>query len=421
MNKNFLILLMSLLSLSCYSQTLQQCYNAAESNYPLIKQANLIEQTKQLTLSNIKRGWIPQFQVSAQATYQSDVTAFPEQIQNLYQQIGINMAGLQKFQYRIGLDMQQTIYDGSAMHYQKQVAQRQAETDKAQLESNLYAIKQRVNDLYFGLLLINENIKLNEELQDLLLKNEQKLQKLYSRGLISKSDLEAVKAERLTTAQQTVTLQSNAEQLTAILSAFCGIEITDLQRPEPITSTTENDRPELKYFDAQANLINAYRKQLNAAITPRISLFASAFYGYPGYNLFNDMMHHDGSLNAIVGAKLSWNIGGFYTRKNDKNKLQLKAQMIENNREIFLFNNRLEQIGKDEQIKKYQRLEKDDADIIALRTSVRQASESKLENGTIDINDLLKDIFNENNAKIQNAIHQIEMLKYQYEKQWLNG
>ena len=148
---------------------------------------------------------------------------------------------------------------------------------------------------------------------------------------------------------------------------------------------------------------------------PKLGVFAQSFYGYPGYNLFEDMMNRKWSLNGMIGARLTWNIGALYTRKNDKAKIQLQRETAENQRDVFLFNNNMEQIQQNENIARYQRLMTDDSEIIALRSSIRKAAESKLAHGIIDVNDLVREINAENAARVQQSVHEIEMLKEIYD------
>jgi outer membrane protein TolC len=179
-----------------------------------------------------------------------------------------------------------------------------------------------------------------------------------------------------------------------------------------------NSRPELRMFDAQLRLAAAQEKALNSALMPKLSVFAQGYYGYPGLNMFEDMMSHNWSLNGIIGARLTWNIGALYTRKNDKAKLQMQRNLTESNREVFLFNNRLEQIQQNEEIVRYRKLMADDEEIIVLRSAVRKASESKLQHGIIDVNDLVREINQENAARVQQRVHEIEMLKQIYDNKF---
>ena len=400
------------------AQTLEECQQAAEQNYPLIRQYNLIEKTTELTASNIQKGWLPQISASAQATYQSDVASFPDQLLGVYQQMGIDMKGLKKDQYRVGIDISQTIIDGGAISSQKAIVREQGNVQAAQTEVNLYHIRKRVNEMYFSLLMLDNQIQLNKDLQELLLGNEKKLASMVKMGTAAESDLQNVKAERLNVVQQMTNLDSQRRSLQTMLSLFCNMEVKTVQKPTITESSSVNHRPEIRLFDAQLSLANAQEKALNAALMPRLGVFAQGFYGYPGYNMFEDMMSHNWSWNGLIGARLTWNIGALYTRHNDKAKIQLQRDMTETIREEFLFNNRLEQIQQNESISRYKKLMADDEEVISLRSAVRKAAESKLSHGIIDVNDLVREINQENAAKVQQSMHEIQMLKEIYDNKY---
>ena len=412
-----LFVAMMLLPLLAQGQTLEECQQAAERNYPLISQYGLIEKTTDLTVSNLSKGWLPQVTASAQATYQSDVVAWPDQMQTIYQQMGLDMKGLKKDQYKVGIDVQQMVFDGGAISSQRDIAREQGRLQEAQTEVTMYQVRRRVNEMYFGLLMLDEQIALNNDLQSLLAANEQKLSSMWKRGTASESDYQAVKAERLNVMQQATTLDAQRKAGMRMLAAFCGMEVTHVEKPALIALPSQDvaQRPELKAIDAQLSLANAQERLLNSALMPKLSLFATGFYGYPGYNMFDDMMSHDWSWNGMVGARLSWNLGAFYTHRNDKAKIRLQRDMAETNREVFLFNNRLELIQQNENIEQYRRLMNDDEEIIALRSSVRKAAESKLAHGIIDVNDLVKEINAENAARVQQSMHEIKLLKEVYD------
>ena len=414
-----------MLPMMALGQTLEECQQAAEQNYPLIRQYGLIEKTTELTVANIQKGWLPQVSASAQATYQSDVAAWPDQMETMMNGLGIDMKGLKKDQYRVGIDVQQTIYDGGAISSQKAIAREQGKVQTAQNEVNIYHVRKRVNEMYFALLMLEEQIKLNRDLQELLSGNERKLASMVRNGTAAESDLQNVKAERMNVMQQATNLEGQRAMLQRMLSTFCGLEVKEVRKPALMADgrglMAENLRPELKAMDAQIGMINAQEKALDAALMPKLRVFAQGFYGYPGLNMFEDMLHHDWSLNGIVGARLTWNIGALYTRKNDKAKLQLQRDMTKSNREVFLFNNNLDQIQQNENIARYKKLMADDEEIISLRQSVRKAAESKLSHGIIDVNDLVREINAENAARAQQSMHEIEMLKEIYDLQYVTG
>ncbi|MBR6884617.1 MAG: TolC family protein [Prevotella sp.] len=410
---------------SVMAQSLEECQQAAEKNYPLIRQYGLIEKTTELTVDNIQKGWLPQVSASAQATYQSDVPSWPDQMETMMNGMGIHMKGLKKDQYRVGIDVSQTIYDGGAISSRKTIAREQGNVEAAQTEVSIYNVRKRVNEMYFALLLLDEQIKLNSDLQALLCGNERKLASMVKSGTAAESDWLNVKAERLNVVQQATGLASQKQMLQRMLSTFCGMEVKEAQKPLMYATMTQEQkgvRPELKALDAQINLLNAQEKALDAALKPKFGVFAQGYYGYPGMNMFEDMMRHNWSLNGLIGARLTWNIGALYTRKNDKERINDQRSMINVQREVFLFNNNMEQIQQSENIERYQKLMKDDEEIIKLRSAVRKAAESKLAHGIIDVNDLVREINAENAARVQQSIHEIEMLKEVYDWQFtVNG
>lgn len=404
------------------AQTLEECQQAAEKNYPVIKQYGLIAQTTGLTVKNIQKGWLPQITASAQATYQSDVVSWPENMQRMYQQMGLNMKGLSKDQYKIGVDLQQVIYDGGAIGSQRTIARQEGKVQEAQTEANLYQVRKRVNEMYFSLLLLDEQIRLNDDVKALLLSSEKKLAAMVKGGTAATSDFDNVKAERLSVAQQNESLKSQRQMLQRMLSVFCGIEASNPEKPAAVeVSASASNRPEIRLFDNQLKLAEVQEKALNTKLRPTLGLYAQGYYGYPGLNMFEDMISRKWSLNGIVGIKLSWNIGALYTHKNDKAKLKAQRELIENAREVFLFNNNMEQIQQTENVSRYCTMMQGDDEIIELRTNVRKAAESKLAHGIIDVNSLLREINNENAAKTQQAIHEIDMLKEMYNLKYTNN
>jgi outer membrane efflux protein len=422
MKKKIISFALIMMATAIQAQTLEECQLAAEKNYPIIKQYDLISQTTQLTVKNIQKGWLPQIAIAAQATYQSDVTSWPESMKATFQQLGVNMKGLSKDQYKIGIDLQQTIYDGGTISSLRSIARQEEKVQKAQVETNLYQVRKRVNEMYFSLLLLNEQINLNDDVKALLLSSEKKLASMLKGGTIATSDFENIRAERLSVEQQNESLKSQRQMLQHLLSTFCGIKVSNVQKPDPFETTiSTNKRPEMLLFDNQLQLSSVKEKALNSQVRPKLGIFAQGFYGYPGLNMFEDMMNRKWSLNGIIGVKLSWNVGALYSLKNDKAKLRLQREMTENAREIFLFNNQLEEIQQNENIKRYHTMKQADDEIIMLRTNIRKAAESKLSHGIIDINNLLREINNENAAKIQQTIHDIEMLKEMYNLKYTNN
>lgn len=398
--------------------TLEECQRLARENYPLLRRYDLITQSTEYNIENISKGYLPQISAVAQASYQSDVPSLPDALTNMMSLNGYDPKGMRKDQYRIGLNIDQLVWDGGNIKARKNLTQSQDATEKARVEVDLYALRSRINDLYFGILLIDEKIKLNAELQTLLQANYEKLETMNKGGIAMKCDVDLMRAEYLNACQQYTQLETMRESYVAMLAIFISrpVEaINKLQKPE--TQMPESmviNRPEMRLFDAQLQYTHCQEELLNSSFKPRVSLYAQGYYGYPGYNMFNDMISHDWSLNGIIGVRVAWNIGSFYTKKTDKNRLALSRENIETRRDVFVFNNNIQSTQLLKVISQYETVLKQDDDIISLRKDVRMSSESRLNHGVIDVNNLLQDITRENQACINKTIHEVELLRNIY-------
>ena len=417
MRKKLLLLsVLAVLFPAVRAQSLEECRQAAEHNYPIIRQYDLIARTTELTVRNIQKAWFPQISVTAQGSYQNKVTAWPENLQGLFAQMGLQLQGLSRDQYKVGIDVRQTLFDGGAIGSRREIARGEGAVQAAQTEVDLYKIGQRVHEMYFALLLLDEQLRLNADVNALLRSNEQQLAAMLKSGTASAGDFENVKAERLSAEQQQTELLSQRQTLQRLLSLFCGIPVDSIRRPAvPNLPSGENKRPELRLFDRRLQLTDAQEKAVDAQLLPQLGLFAQGYYGNPGLNLFEDMMKRRWSWNGIAGLKLTWNLSALYTHRNEKSKLRVQRELIENARQQFLFNNQLDETQQSENVRRFRAIAQRDGEIIALRTAVRKAAESKLAHGIIDVNGLLREINKENAAKTQQAIHEIDMLKAMYD------
>ena len=420
MRKKLLLLsVLAVLFPAVRAQSLEECRQAAEHNYPIIRQYDLIARTTELTVRNIQKAWFPQISVTAQGSYQNKVTAWPENLQGLFAQMGLQLQGLSRDQYKVGIDVRQTLFDGGTIGSRREIARGEGAVQAAQTEVDLYKIGQRVHEMYFALLLLDEQLRLNADVNALLRSNEQQLAAMLKSGTASAGDFENVKAERLSAEQQQTELLSQRQTLQRLLSLFCGIPVDSIRRPPvPNLPSGENKRPELRLFDRRLQLTDAQEKALDAQLLPQLGLFAQGYYGNPGLNLFEDMMKRRWSWNVIAGLKLTWNLSALYTHRNEKSKLRVQRELIENARQLFLFNNRLDETQQSENVRRFREIAQRDGEIIALRTAVRKAAESKLAHGIIDVNGLLREINKENAAKTQQAIHEIDMLKAMYDQKF---
>lgn len=406
-----------LIGVPSWAQTLEACQQLACDHYPEIRQYDLIRQSEQYDLSNAARSWLPQVSFSAQATWQNRVPEFPSALSGMLDQAGVSLRGLDKDQYKVALEVNQTIWDGGQSQADRRVIEATADEHRQATEVDLYAVKGRVNDLYFGILLLEERLGQTDLTIALLQSNLDKVRSLVTNGVAMQTDADAVEAELLSVQQQRVQIVASRESYRRMLELFIGQRLAErLERPELVEEISgESARPELAWIDAQQERLAAQELSVKSATRPRFGVFAQGYYGYPGLDYFAGMVSTDWTWNALIGVKMSWNFGAYYTKKNRLSNLRVAKQQLDIQRDVFLFNTDLQVAEEQGNISRLRRALADDDRIVALRRSVREAAESKLRNGVIDTNDLLRKITDEASARSARSLREVELLKAIYE------
>ncbi|GAE15455.1 hypothetical protein IX307_001453 [Bacteroides pyogenes] len=395
-----------------YAQTtLDECRRKAQEHYPLVRRYSLIERAKAYNIENASKGYLPQFAFSAKATYQSDVTELPLKIPN------IDMKGIPKDQYLVMLELQQNVWDSGKIRIQKKQAAAEAEIERQNVNVEMYALNSRINRLFFGILLLDEQLKQNILLQEELKRNEQQITAYRKYGIANRSDLDAVSVELLNTRQKQMELSTLRAAYLKMLSLFVGEELlpeTVLEKPvlvKPFSDTEEIYRPELLWFDAQKNGIHVQEKALNIRHLPHLSLFAQGAYGNPGLNMLKNKF----SPFYVAGLRFVWNFGSLYTLKNDRKLISDRYRQIDNSRDVFLFNTRLQMVQQRQAIRSLEQQMQDDDEIIRLRGNIRRSAEAKVANGTLTVTELLRELTAESLARQTKALHEIQWLMAIYE------
>lgn len=398
--------------------TLDECRALARNHYPKIRQYDLVRQTEEYTLSNARRAWLPQLSLAAQATWQTAVPTLPDALTGMLSQQGAGIPGLNKDQYKVALELNQTLWDGGKSSADKQIAEAEAAEQRQAADVDLYALEERVDDLYFGILLLDERIVQTTLTLELLRSSLDKVRSLQRNGVAMQSDSDAVEAELLSVGQQLTQIETTRDSYRRMLEIFIGRELDgrNLTRPEATEPVSfDAARPELALFDAKIGKLSAQERLVKSATRPRFGLFAQGYYGYPGMDYFENMMSSDWSWNALIGVKMSWNFGAYYTKKNTLSKLRTAQRQVDVKRDIFLFNTQLQTIQESGDVARLRKALADDDRIVQLRRSVREAAESKLRNGIIDTNDLLRKITEEDTAAAARSAREIELIKTIYE------
>lgn len=405
-------------SVSLCAQTLEQCRSMAREHYPATKQYDLINQAEEYNVSNAARAWIPQIVLSGQATYQSATPTYPEKLNAMLAASGLEMSGMRQDQYKIALDINQNIWDGGVSKAHKTVAQAEAAEQRSKTDVTLYDLQNRVDNMYFGILLLQQKKAQTEAMIALLESNLSRMRSQHKNGVARQADVDMIEAELLGVSQGLTQIEASLNSYRNMLELFIGQSLTDDKLPLPampeITDRTVR-RPELALFDAQSALLEAQKKTIATAVTPRFSLFAQGYYGYPGMDMFKSMTSSDWTLNGLVGVRMQWNISGFYTHRNNLDKITNAQQNVAVQRDIFLFNTELKTTQEDAEIARLKKVIADDARIVELRKNVRLAAESQLENNVIDATDLLRKITDETTAKLNQSMHEIELLQAVYQ------
>ncbi|MDR3697403.1 TolC family protein [Mucilaginibacter sp.] len=394
------------------SLTINECYNLARKNYPLIKQRDLIIKTKDYSVSNAAKGYLPAFSVNGQATYQSNVTTFPFSIPIK----GFTLPNYSKDQYKIFGELDQTIYDGGVISNQKQNAEANEIIQQQSLEVQLYALYDRVNQLFFGALLVNEQLKQNDLLKADVQNGIDKAKALVANGTAYRSSVDELSAQILQTEQARVELLATKKAFLDVLGLFINSpldENTVLEKPAGPELSQTISRPELLSYEYQKKTFDLQDKLLSAQLRPHFGFFAQGGYGRPGLNpLSNNFQWY-----YIGGLKLSWNLGSLYTLKNQRELLDISRKSLDIQKETFLFNTSITQKQQNADIEKYTQLVKNDDAIIALRRSVKNAASAQLENGVLSAHDYINEVNNEDQARQSLILHQMQLLQAQYSYQ----
>ena len=425
--RNFIII--TLLIVNCqlsivnsFAQlSIEACYEKAQANYPLVKQYELIEQSRNYNLSNAGRAWLPQIQLSAKATYQSDVTKIPIDFSKMPQFENEQIPELSRDQYGATIDISQTLWDGGISSAKRKMIKANVDAEKADLEVGLYALKERVNQLFFSILLCDAMLEQNRLFQDELQQNFERVTAYMRGGIANQADIDAVKVEQLKAKQHFTQVTHNRKAFLQMLSAFIGEtldETVSLQKPNAASAfSTENSRPELLFFDSKLVSLDAAKSEIKADLMPKFGLFLTGGYGNPGLNMLKEGF----TPYYIGGIRLSWNIGSFYTFKNRQNLLNSNSNAISIQRETFLFNASLNQSSKENEVEKMREILKSDDEIIALRNSVKRALEAKVAGGTANVTDLMREITAEALAKQDKILHEIELLQAIYNLKFITN
>ena len=396
------------------SLTIDSCFEMAKRNFPLVKQYALIDKSKAYSIDNANKSYLPQFNIGGQATYQSAVTHIPISLPN------VKIAELSKDQYKLYGEVSQAITDLFTTNDYRELISANAEIEGQKIEVELYKLKERISNLFFGILLIDAQIQQTELLKKDIQSGIDKVNTAIAYGTALKSSADNLKAELLKANQRKIELKSNRSGYAAMLSYFIDQtigETTILIKPSPQIISSTINRPELKLFDFQKRTFEVQNNLIKAKNLPRLNLFLQGGLGRPALN----MLSNDVNLYYLAGLRLNWNLAGLYTYKNEKQILSLNQKGLDIQKEIFLFNTNVILHQQNSEVSKMQELIETDNSIITLRESIKNKTKVQLENGTATSTDYLIDVNAQDQAAQNLILHQIQFLMTQYNYQITSG
>ena len=402
-----LVLLLTCSAFNAQEITLDDCYNLAKKNYPLVKQQELIITSKEYTVQNANRAYLPQVSINGQATYQSAVTALPIKLP------GVTVPELSKDQYRIYGEVNQFLYDGGMTSAQKKIAESSANLETQKMEAELYKLRERINQIYFGILLLDEQHKQLSLLMSDLDANLKRVDAAVQNGAALKSNAQVIQAELLKAKQRETELLASKKLYLDMLSLFTGTkynETTKLQRPVLVTSSGSVHRPELSVLDLQASHLQLQTGMIRAKSLPKVSLFLQAGYGRPALNMLSNTFES----YYIGGLRLNWSLTGLYTLKNEKSIIEINKRNLEIQKEIFVFNTGFNLSQQNSETTRLNELLKTDDEIVALRSSISKSYSAQLENGVLNSADYLRERNAEEQARENKVLHEIQLLLAAY-------
>jgi len=397
--------------------SIDECVRLARENYPSVAQYGILDKVRHLNLSNLSKAWLPQGSVAAQVSWQNDVAALPDVLTGILAQHGVDYPGLDKTQYRVGIDVAQQIWDGGTVSANKKAIEAETVVERTSLDVQLYDVEGRVEEIYFSLLLLNERISRTDKYIVLVDSTFRQVRSMVANGVAMQSDCDQIEAKLLTLRQQKSQLVATSGSIRRVLEIFIGEPVGQrvLVLPSENPSEYQADiHPQLRLFDNRLAYLSAREAEIKSTVIPTVGAFASGYYGYPGYNMFKNMQSRNMSFNLMVGVKVAWNFSSLYTRKNSLNKLHLQRNQVEIERAAFNFNNSIAMSESVGQIAALRDIMRNDERIVQLRHSVMMAAQSQLNNGIIDATTLLTIITDKEIAENDLTQHRIELVKAIY-------
>ena len=390
------------------SVSLDFCYKQAEANYPLARQKELLAHSSELKFMNYGKNWLPTMNLNGSLSLQSDVTgiSFPK-IQGFPP---ITIPTVSKDWYKVTLDVNQALYEGNITAYQKKLEGMNLKADQKSLQIDLYKLKERINQVFMSIFLVEENVKLLTSNKEKLNEKLSEIRSAVNNGVQLESNADAIEAELIRIDQQvseTAIDKSTAYKILSDLTSVSIPENTKLIFPRILIDSYhfENHRFENELFDIQESRIGVMKNMVTTKWNPKISAYGQLGYGRPGLNMLSNTF----DPWWVVGARLSWNFFNWNLNKNEKKIYDIQGEIVKSQKETFDKNLLITSESDLSQIAKLTETIKNDQKIIDLRIRITKTSSSQLDNGVITSSEYISRMNEETQSRLSLQLHKVQL------------
>ncbi|MCX6284278.1 MAG: TolC family protein [Bacteroidetes bacterium] len=390
--------------------TLDFCYQQVQKNYPLIRQAGLLDKSSDLRTKNLNKNYLPAFNVNGSASWQNEVTEvvipLPAGLPQLQGPV------IPKDQYKLTLDVSESIYDGNVTSYQKKLEKYNLNVDKKNVDANLYLLKDQVNQFYFSILLTQQNIELLKETKRQLESKLGEVESAVRNGISLKMNQDLIRAEIIKLEQNIYELSMDRFASIRMLSELISSPMDENSVFKiPVINlpgmTYENKRIEYEIYTIQKDRTSLLKNMVTTKWNPKFWAFGQFGLGRPGYNFLSS----DIAPMFMVGAKLTWNPWNWNANRNEKKIYDIQGEIIKNQQESFDKNIKVTTQRNIADITKLSELLLKDRELIDLRTGITKTASSQLTNGAITSSDYILRVNDETQARMGLEIHKIQLIK----------
>jgi outer membrane protein TolC len=312
----------------------------------------------------------------------------------------------------MSLDANQLIYGGGNIDAQGIIEDYNRQINQLNNEAELYKIRERINQLYFSILLSDLNAEVIRNTVNDMNSRLAKVKASVNQGVLLPSAADVLQAEILKAGQRLLEVKMQKLALIQTLGVITGLDLnenTTFVEPALIVdlSVYTNHRPEFGVFGLMQQKLETTKKLSVSKDLPKVYGFGTAGYGNPGYNIFKE----GAAFFYTVGAKVTWNFWNWNQTNREKQLLDLNSNIIENQKNAYDLANKAQVQQYLADVQKSDEMIKSDEEIIILRKSITLSAASQLENGTLTATEFITEQLAEEQALLNRNLHKMQLLQ----------